>query len=71
MLNSAEHEILKANKYENIKKFIIFQAQKRLECYFFMLKNISTFMSKKNFMLSQVEPEFIFIMSGLDLGPVD
>ena len=26
MLNSAMHEILNANKYENIKKFSIFQA---------------------------------------------
>ena len=27
MLNSAEHEILNAHKYENIKKFSTFQAQ--------------------------------------------
>ena len=27
MLNSAEHEILKANKYKNIKKISFFQAQ--------------------------------------------
>ena len=31
---SAEHEILNAHKYENIKKFSIFQAQICLECYF-------------------------------------
>ena len=34
MLNSAEHEILNAHKYENIKKFNILQAQISLECYF-------------------------------------
>ena len=34
MLNSAEHEIFNAHKYENIKKFSIFQAQISLECYF-------------------------------------
>ena len=33
MLNSAEHGIFKC-KYENIKKFSIFQAQIGLECYF-------------------------------------
>ena len=27
MLNSAEHEVLNAHKYENIKKFCIFQVQ--------------------------------------------
>ena len=30
----AEHEILNAHKYENIKKFNTFQAQISLECYF-------------------------------------
>ena len=34
MLNSAEHEILNARKYKNIKKFSFFQAQISLECYF-------------------------------------
>ena len=33
-LNSAEHEILNAHKYENIKKLSICQAQKSIECYF-------------------------------------
>ena len=33
MLNSAEHEILNALKFENIKKLSIFQAQISLECY--------------------------------------
>ena len=59
MLNSAEHENLKFN-YNNIKKCSIFQAQKSLECYFFLLINVEmpptvgilTFMSGKNFMLS-------------------
>ena len=40
MLNSAEHEILNAHTYKNIKKFIIFQAQISLECYFFLLINV-------------------------------
>ena len=34
MLNSPEHEILNAHKYENINKVSIFQAQISLECYF-------------------------------------
>ena len=34
MLNSVEHEILNAHKYENIKKFSFFQTQMSLECYF-------------------------------------
>ena len=34
MLNSIEHKILIACKFENIKKFSIFQAQMSLECYF-------------------------------------
>ena len=34
VLNSAEHEILNAHKYESIKKFSIRQAQISLECYF-------------------------------------
>ena len=32
MLNSAEHEILNARKYKNIKKFSLFQAQISLQC---------------------------------------
>ena len=42
MLNSAEHEILKAHKYKNIKKFNLFQAQISLYigCYFFLLINV-------------------------------
>ena len=34
VLNSIEHKILIAHKYENIKKFCIFQAQITLESYF-------------------------------------
>ena len=42
MLNSAEHKILNAHKYKNIKKFsLLSQAQIRLECYFsFLLINV-------------------------------
>ena len=38
VLNSAEHEILNAHQYKNIKKFRIFRTQISLECYFFFLK---------------------------------
>ena len=31
---TVEHEILNAHKYENIKKYSMFQAQISLECYF-------------------------------------
>ena len=31
---SAEHEILNAHEYKNIKKFSIFQTHVSLECYF-------------------------------------
>ena len=34
MLNSAEHEILNAHKYKNIKKISIFQAHMSIEWYF-------------------------------------
>ena len=34
MLNSTEHEILKAHKYKNIKKFSFFQTQISRESYF-------------------------------------
>ena len=34
MLNSAEHEISNAHKYENIQKFSIFRLRKSLEYYF-------------------------------------
>ena len=60
ILNSVGHEILNAHKYNNIKKFSIFQAQISLECYFFLLINVKmptivgilTFMSRKNFTLN-------------------
>ena len=34
MLNSTEHVIFNAHNFKNIKKFSIFQAQTRQECYF-------------------------------------
>ena len=34
MLNSIEHKIFIAHKYENINKYSSFQAQISLECYF-------------------------------------
>ena len=54
MLISAEHEILNAHDYENIKKFSMFQTQISLECYFSgslcqnaNIVGILTFMSRK------------------------
>ena len=38
MLNSAEHEIVKAHKYKNIKKLSFIQAQISLEHFFPALK---------------------------------
>ena len=35
MLNSFEYEFFHAHKYKNIKKFGFYQAQIRLECFFF------------------------------------
>ena len=67
MLNSTEHGILKAHKYNNIKKFGLFQAQIILDCYFPFV-GILTFMSRKNFMLSCVENEKSSITSDPDLG---
>ena len=60
MLNSVEHEILNAHKYKDIKKFGLFNAQIRLELYFFPLIHVKmpttvgilTFMSGENFMLN-------------------
>ena len=72
MLNSIGHEILNAHKYKNIKKFSFFQTQISRECYFCPLINVKmptivgilTFMSRKKFMLSRVEHEKSFIISG-------
>ena len=47
MLNSTEHEILNAHKYENVKKFSILQAQVSLECQQLLTVGILTFMSRK------------------------
>ena len=60
MLNSAEHEILNADRYKRIKNFSIFQAQLSLERYFFQLIKVKVpttvgiliFISRKKFMLS-------------------
>ena len=34
ILNIAEHEILNAHKFKNLKKFSIFQEHISLECFF-------------------------------------
>ena len=60
MLNSAEHEILNAHKYKDIKKFGLFLGSDKPRMLFFQLINVKmptilgilTFMSMKNFMLS-------------------
>ena len=71
MLNSCEHEILKAHKYKNIKK-LGFLGSDKPRMPFFLLMNVKmptivgilTFMSRKNFMVSWVEHEKSFITSG-------
>ena len=58
MLNSAEHEILIANKYKNIKKIGCFSGSDKFIMLFFQLINVKmpttvgilTFMSRKKFM---------------------
>ena len=67
MLNSIEHKILNAHKYENIKKFTIFSGSDKPRMLFFLFINVKmptivgilTFMSRKNFMLrAQQEKKF-------------
>ena len=76
MLNSAEHEILNALKYENIKKFNIYSVSDKPRMLFFLLMNVKmptvvgilTFMNRKNCMLNYMhfEHEFLFFIT---LGP--
>ena len=55
MLNSAEHKIVNALKYENIKQFIFFSGANKHRMLFFLLINVKmlaivgilTFMSRK------------------------
>ena len=77
MLNSVEHEILKAHtcKYKTIKKSNIFLGSDKPRMLFFPLINVKmptivgilTFMNRKNFMLNSVEHEKSFITSWPDL----
>ena len=75
MLNSAELEIFNAHWYKNIKKLSIFSGSDKPRMIFFLLKKVetptivgvSTFMSRKNFMLSRAEHETSSITSGPDL----
>ena len=61
MLNSAEHELLNAYMYKNIKK-----GSDKPRMLFFLLINVKipevvgilAFMSRKKFMLSQFEHDF-------------
>ena len=66
MLNSAEHEILNAYKYKNIKKFSLFLGSDKHRMLFFLLIDVKipTFMSRKNFMLSWVAHQNFFRTSG-------
>ena len=59
MLNSAEHEILNACKYKNIKKFSIFAGSDRPRMLFFL-----TFMSRKNSCSAELSMKKSFITSG-------
>ena len=60
MLNSAEHETLNAQKYENIQKFSFIAGSDNPRMLFSLLINVEmptgvgilTLMSRKNFMLS-------------------
>ena len=59
MLNSVEHEFLKAHKYKNIKKLNFFRSAKPRMLFFLLITvkmptivGILTFMSRKYFMLS-------------------
>ena len=67
-LNSAEHEILNAHKYKNIKKLCIFSGSYKPRMLFFLLikveptiVGISMLKSGKSFMLSPVEQERSYI----------
>ena len=72
MLNSIEQEILNAHKYKSIKKFSFFLGSDMHWMLFFPTINVKmptfvgilTFMSRKIFMLSWVEHEKSFIISG-------
>ena len=71
MLNSAEHEILNAHKYKNIKEFSFFSGSDKPRMLFFLfidvkmptIVGILTFMSRKNCML-RAEHEKSFITMG-------
>ena len=60
MLNTAEHEILNAHNYKNIKKFGFYAGSDKQRMLFFLLiivkmttnVGILTLMNRKNFMLS-------------------
>ena len=74
MLISVEHEILFAHKYKNIK-YSAFSRSDKPRMLFFLpimvemptIVGISTFMSRKNFILSWIEHEKSFITSWQDL----
>ena len=72
MLNSAEHEIFSANKYENANNSWHFSyvLAEKISCSAmfsnkaFAIVSYLRFISMTNFMLSWVEHEKIFIISG-------
>ena len=68
MLNSAEHEIFSANKYENANDSYLLAEKFSCSAMFskkeFAVVSNVRFISRKKFMLSSVEHEKIFITSG-------
>ena len=76
MLNSAQHAILTAHKYKNIKKFSIFSGSDKPSMLFFLFINVKmpsivgkfNMNEQEKIMLSCVEHEILFITSrpGLD-----
>ena len=72
MLNSTEHEILNAHKYENVKKFSILQAQVSLECQQLLTVGICWHFNiyEQETRLNWVEHEKSYITSGPELGEI-
>ena len=67
MLNSAEHDILNAHKYKNIKKFSFFLGSEKPRMLFFLLINVRmptivgilTFMSEKKSCSAELSMKFL------------
>ena len=76
MLNLAEHEILIAHKYKNIKKFSVFSGSDKPITLFFLLINVKmpttvgilTFMSRKISCSAELSTKKSFITLGPGSG---